>query len=351
MRCAATDGKLHERCLVIIANACRRAAGDFSRSGRGRPPRVPDWVLAAVVVLGTLRRKKTRVAQHALWLTQQRAWAKSLAGTRPLGRSQFYQRVRRLGPLLEIVLQRCGAEAVRRGWADAEVVAIDKSVIAARGRCRSARRRRRASDPDATWTYSEHDGWTFGYAYEVVVSAGKHGIEWPLLASVSTASCSEQRSSLDKFDQLPPATRYVLADAGYDSNRVAERVEWTATGEATGRRFLCPEIPRPNVGRPRQVTSRETRARQHHRRLRDARRRYFQSARGRRLYRRRKTTVEPFNSRFKHAFELHDRVWHWRLINNRVSLLAAIIAYQTLLAYNHHRGLRSASIQSMLNTL
>ena len=57
------------------------AAGDFSRSGRGRPPRVPDWVLAAVVVLGTLRRKKTRVAQHALWLTQQRAWAKSLAGT------------------------------------------------------------------------------------------------------------------------------------------------------------------------------------------------------------------------------------------------------------------------------
>jgi hypothetical protein len=245
-----------------------------------------------------------------------------------------------------------GTHAVRRGWADARSVAIDKSLVRARGKKRPYRRKGavRGVDPDAAWGYGDHDGWVFGYSYEVVVSAGKQGVEWPLAASVDVASRSEQRSCLEKLEQLPPVTKYVLADSGYDSNAVGEAVEWKPDGRPTGRRFVCPQIQRPQVGRVRQPGSRETRQRQQHRRLRDARRKFNQSAHGRRLYRRRKVTVEPFNSRFKHAFDLNDRVWHWRLLNNQIMILAALVAYQTLLTYNHQRRQPHARVIHIINS-
>jgi hypothetical protein len=312
---------------------------------------VPDWLVATMVVIGVMHRKKTREAQYAFWKARAAQFQSCFPGQRLLSRSQFYVRARGSAQLLQTVIQQLGTHAVQRGWADARSVAVDKSLVAARGRRRSLRTTHvpRGSDPDATWGYSEHDGWVFGFAYEVIVSAGKRGALWPLSASVDTASRSEQKTCLDKLRRLPRRTRYVLADAAYDSNAVGEAVEWTADGRRTGRRFLCPEIPRPQVGKPRQAHSRETRQRQQHRRLRDARRAFRQSARGRSLYRRRSVTVEPFNSHFKHVFELHDRVWHWRLHNNRVTILAALVAYQALLTYNHQKRRRHARFQHLLN--
>ena len=235
-------------------------------------------------------------------------------------------------------------------------MAADKSLIAGRGRCWSSRARRRGTvprgvDPETTWGCSKHDGWVQGYSYEVVTTAAKHGPVWPLLASVDTASASEQRSFADKIHQLPPQTRHVLADAGYDSNALAEMIEWDAAGRRTNRRFLCPQIARPNVGRPRKRSSRETKARQRHRRLRTARRQYYESRHGRRLYARRKVRVEPFNAHLKHLFELEDRVWHWGLDNNRTMLLAAIFAFQLLLTYNHLRHQPYAHLQRILDAL
>jgi len=346
------DGVWVEQCVANISRACRHAAQRCCpRKGPGRRPEVPDWLVAAMVVIGVLHRKKTRDAQYVFWQAHAAQFQSCFPGQRLLSRSQFYVRARSVAALLQMVIQQLGAHAVRRGWADARSVAMDKSLLAARGRRRSLHRTKvpRGSDRDATWGYSEHDGWVFGYAYEVVVSAGKRGILWPLLASVDTASRSEQKTCLEKLPRLPRQTRYVLADAGYDSNAVGEAVEWTSDGRRTGRRFLCPEIPRPQAGKPRQPHSRETRQRQHHRRLRDQRRVFRQSAYGRRLYRRRSVTVEPFNSHFKHVFELHERVWHWHLHNNRVTILAAIVAYQALLTYNHQKRRRHARIQHLLN--
>jgi hypothetical protein len=345
----AKDGACLDQCVQIARTACQRAMAGNCRTGRGRKPVVPDWVIATMIVVAVMHRKKTRLAQLAFWQARAEQFSAWFPGQRLLGRSQFYQRARDVAQLLDTALRCLGTQAVRRGWADAEVVALDKSLIAARGRKRHGRARqvKAGVDGDATWSYSEHDQWTFGYAYEVAVSAGKRGILWPLLASFDTASRSEQKSCLSKIEQLPPQTRYVLADAGYDSNAVGERVERSCVG----RRFLCPEIPRPQVGKPRQPGSRETRVRQAHRRRRDARRRFTQSPRGRRLYRRRRVTVEPFNSRFKQIFDLHDRVWHWGLENNRVTILAAIVAYQVVLTYNHQKHQRHARIQHLLNRL
>ncbi len=345
------DGAWLEQCVARVGRVCQHAAMRCPRTGPGRKPEVPDWLIATVVVIGVMHRKKTREAQYAFWEANVDSFERCFPGERLLSRSQFYVRARRTAPLLQTVIQQFGSYAIKRGWADARSVAVDKSLVAARGRRCSTRQRkpRRGVDQDATWGYSEHDGWVFGYAYEVVVSAGKGRVLWPLSASVDTASRSEQKTCLDKLSRLPRQVRYVLADAGYDSNAVGEAVEWTADGRRTGRRFLCPEIPRPQVGKPRQPHSRETRQRQYHRRLRNARREFLRSPRGRRLYRRRSVTVEPFNGHFKHIFELDERVWHWRLHNNRVTILAAIIAYQALLTYNHQKRRRHARIQHLLN--
>lgn len=349
----AKEGALLNRCVAIASAACIEAELECPRSGPGRKPEVPDWMVAVMVVVGVMHRKKTRAAQYAFWQARETLFRHSFPGERLLSRSQFYERARRAAPLLSAAMKRLGTHAVKRGWADARSVALDKSLLAARGRKRSSRQKRvpRGVDPDATWGYSAHDGWVFGYSYEVVVSAGKRGTQWPLIGSVDRASRSEQKTCLEKLAELPANTRYVLADAGYDSNVVGETVEWTPEGKSTGRRFVCPEIPRPNVGRSRKADSRETKVRQHHRRLRDARRKFTQSPQGKRLYRRRKVTVEPFNGRFKHAFDLNDRLWHWRLVNNRVTILAAFVAYQVLLTYNHQRRTPYARIQHLLDAL
>lgn len=352
MSLRAKEGAPLDRCVAIAAAVCKQAAAKSLRMGPGRKPIVPDWIVAVMVVIGVLHRKKTRAAQYLFWRARQEDFARWFPGEQMLSRSQFYDRAARVAPLVQLAILHLGRRAVRRGWADAQSVAFDKSLIAARGR-KSWKKKTtvpRRVDPDAAWGYSEHDGWVFGYAYEVVVSAGKQGVVWPLLASVAAANRSEQKSALEKTAQLPATTRYVLADAGYDSNAVGEAVEWTPEGRPTGRRFLCPEIPRPNVGRPRK--SRQSRERERHRRLRDTRRKFTQSPRGKRIYRRRKVTVEPFNGRFKHAFELHDdRVWHWRLVNNQVTILAAIFAYQVLLTYNHQRRRPHARVQYLLDPL
>jgi len=351
MSLCTKDGVWLEQCVAIVSKACQRADLRCLRKGPGRKPEIPHWLIATMVVIGVMHRKKTRDAQYAFWKHRSAEFQAYFPGQRLLSRSQFYVRARAISHLLQMVIQQIGMQAVRHGWADARSVAVDKSLMAARGRRCSTRQRkpRRGVDQDATWGYSEHDGWVFGYSYEVVVSAGKGRVLWPLLASVDTASRSEQKTCLDKLQRLPRQARYILADAGYDSNAVGEAVEWTAPGRRTGRRFLCPEIPRPQVGKHRQPHSRETRQRQYHRRLRDARRTFTQSPRGQRLYRRRSVTVEPFNSHFKHVFELHERVWHWRLHNNRVTILAAIVAYQALLTYNHQKRHRHARIQYLLN--
>src|SRR5262249_19228086 len=247
-----------------------------------------------------------------------------------------------------------GERAVAAGHADATCVAVDKSLLAGQGppwdaRDRASGRRPPGVDPDTTWGYSGYDGWGQGYSFEVVVSA-TGGVPGPLLASADTASRSEQRSFRDKVPELPVTTRYVCADRGYDSNAVAEAVEWQG-GRRTGRRFLCPEVPRPQNGKLRQPHNRETRTRQHHRRLRDERRRFFRSRRGGALYAPPNVRAEPFNAQLKHLFDLQDRVWHWGLDNNRTTLLAAICAYQLLLAHNHSNGRRTANLQCLLDAL
>jgi hypothetical protein len=177
----------------------------------------------------------------------------------------------------------------------------------------------------------------------------------PLLASFDAANHREHRTFPPLIPRLPRSVRYVLADCGYDGNDLAEAIEYkppkgrSRRPRRTGRRLLCPLQSRrrkPAVGQYKHKGRRERR-RQH----RQARDRFFRSTRGRRLYRQRFKTIEPFNQWFKHLFDLEQRVWHRGLNNNRTMLLAAILCCQTCQRYNAHLRHRDGQIQWILDGL
>ena len=128
-------------------------------------------------------------------------------------------------------------------------------------------------------------------------------------------------------------------------------IEYDGT-HRTGRRFVCPPVPRPNDP-PSEGACRRDRHRDRRvpRERRDARKRFFRSAYGRRLSKRRSKTVEPFIEWFKNLFDLHDHAWHRGLLNNATQILAAIYAYQVLVWYNHRFATADGEVQWLIDGL
>jgi hypothetical protein len=307
-------------------------------------------------MVAVLKRKKSKSSQYR-FLAGHRCQLADWLGTDQFpSRSTYFDRYRRAHRLFQHALQLQGERAVQEGVTDATTVAVDKSLIAARGPLWHASDRKRKRIPkglrgvdrDSDWGCSKHDGWVQGYSFEVVVAATKDATVFPLLASAGTASAKETQTFDTKIDDLPATTKHVVADSGYDSNHVGQRIEWTAEEKRTGRRFLCPENQRGSKPKCRRKAV-APRDEPHRRRL--ARRKFYKSRRGRKLYRRRALTVEPFNEWFKSLFELDDRVWHRGLENNQTQLLAALFAYQLLVRYNHHHGKENGQVRWLLDML
>lgn len=354
MDASVSSESLFCQVVCLSSRMARQAEKRCPRRGPGRKPEIPDWVIATLVVVALMYHKQTKSAQFRF--IQSHATALAAAGiVRLPSRSVYFDRYRRVGRLLEMAIRLEGRWAIARKWLNAQVVAVDKSIIAARGRPGHIRRGRpcrvRGVDREAGWGRNEHDGWVWGYSYEVVVSAEKTGTIWPIVASAGAANHHEVTTFSRKLPQLPRCTRTIVADRAYDSDNLGEAVEWTPQGRRTGRRLICPQIIRAQARRAAKQPWRRTKfrtLRQQHRRERAA---YFQSCRGRRLYSRRFLKVEPFNAWFKDRFALQHRVWHRGIDNNRTQLLGSLFAYQLLLHINrlHHR--HNGCIQWILDAL
>jgi hypothetical protein len=328
------------------------------RTGPGAKPEIPDWFMGALIMVAVLKRKKSKSSQFRfLSDPQQRRLIAEAAGCAMFpSRSTFFRRYRRAHHLFRAAITVQGRKAITEGVADAEIVAVDKSLIAGLGPLWHKRDREAGRIPnglhgvdrESTWGRSQHDGWVQGYSFEVVVSATCNSTVFPLAASADTASVKEMNSFAEKIDELPDETCTVLADSGYDSNDVGERIEYNADDRRTDRRFVCPENRRSRKGDPPDPPS-APRDERHRRRL--ARHEFLKSRRGKRLYARRGQTVEPFNDWFKGLFELDQHVWHRGLDNNRTQILAAIFAYQLLVRYNHRRGNRNGKAKWIMDAL
>jgi len=328
----------------------RAAQRQCPRQGPGRLPDYEDWQVALLILIAVLNRRKSKSAQYRFLHERRAALTPWLHPKDFPARSTYFLRYRQARRLFEQAIGLQGAKALAERVADATMVAVDKSLVAARGPVwHSHRRPSPGVDREAAWGYSDHDGWVWGYSFETVVTATPHSLVFPLLASAAPANASECRTFLAKIPHLPAATRYALADRGYDSNACQDAVEVDPQGRPTGRRFLCPLIRRagnPPAGLYPQRGRRGRQCRRRRQRLA-----FLHSPRGRRLYARRSKTVEPFHEWFKNSFELTDRVWHRGCDNNQTQLLAAIFCYQLLLRYNHRCGRRNAQVQWVLDGL
>jgi hypothetical protein len=347
-------------CLALLVKmavpVCQQAERECPRTGPGRKPEIADWVLAVLIMVAVLKRKKSKSAQYRFLAEHRRELAELLGTDMFPARSTYFDRYRRAHRLFQYAIKRQGQKAIAEGIVDAAVVAADKSLVQARGPLwhKSDRKKNRIPkglhgvDQDSDWGCSKHDGWVQGYSFEVVVSATKNGLVFPLLASADTASAKEMTTFDQKIDDLPESTKNVVADSGYDSNHIAERIEYSAESRRTGRRFLCPENKR---GSKHKLGRKPVQPRDESHRRRLARRQFYRSRRGKAIYRRRSQTVEPFNEWFKSLFELDDRVWHRGLENNQTQILAALFSYQLLVRYNYRRGRKNGQVRCILDVL
>lgn len=331
--------------VALAVPVCQQAERTAPRTGPGRRPDIPDWLIAALIFVAVLCRKKTKSAQYRFLCARRADLAAWLGSDRFPARSTYFGRYRRAHRLFREAIRLQGRQAVADGLAQPRVVAVDKSLLEGLGPPWHKHQRAQGEvpagvDPDTTWGHSEHHGWVQGYSYEVVVTATAGGVVWPLLASVDTASASEAATFGCKIGLLPDGTVYVTADSGYDVDDFQKAVEEGEGGRRTGRRFVCPQNPRNGTGqRPGPAQRRRQR-----------RQRFLAGRRGRKIYRRRGRTVEPFHEWLARAFEL-DRVWHRGLDNNRTQVLGAIFAYQVLLRYNHQQGASNGQIKAILDRL
>lgn len=349
----AKAGHCLKRLVAIAVPLLRAAECQCPRTGRGAKVKIPDWLMAALIMVCLLKKKKTKSAQYRFLCQQRSEISDWLGDGRFPSRATYFRRYRRVHKFYGTAIRVQGQRAVSEGVTDPKHTAVDKSLISAQGppwhkQDRQAGKVPAGVDTEATWGYSEHDGWVHGYSYEVLVSSTKNAIVFPLLASADSASTSETRTFGDKIDELPAQTDTVSADSGYDFNEYGERIEYTDEGRRTGRRFLCPENPRNTKGR-KLKPAQQCRARS--RRLRKDRRQFLRSRLGRRLYARRKKTVEPFNQWLKSLFELDHRVWHRGLDNNRTQLLGAIFTYQLLVRHNFICGKPNGQVRWLLDGL
>ena len=356
MQVRAKEGTCLAQLVAMAIPICQQAELACPRTGPGRKPEIPDWVIAVLIMVAVLKKRKSKSSQYRFLKAYRLQLLSWLDVERLPARSTYFDRYRRAWKLFEHAIRIEGDRAVRYRLVDPRCVAVDQSIVNARGpkwnkRLRARGRVPRGADLEATWTYSEYHGWVLGYSYEVLVTAAKNGPVWPLRASAHTANTHPCHTFPQKIEQLPNRTRYVLADAGYDSNAYAENIEYDCADQRTGRRFLCPQIYRRGEDRRPEKPRVEKGSRKRRRERRDARRQFFERPWARHLFRRRGCSVEPFNEWLKTKFELHDRAWHRGLDNNRTQLLAAIFCYQLLLHYNRQSGNKHARIQWILDAL
>jgi len=358
MGACATAGTCLEALVRMAAPLLREAERRCPRTGPGAKPDIPDWLIGMLIMVAVLKRRKSKSAQFRF--LSEKTTRRKIAEAAGCGdfpsRSTFFRRYKRAHRLFRTAIQLQGEKALAEGVADAEVVAVDKSLIAARGPLWHKRDRQAARipkglhgvDQESAWGCSQHDGWVQGYSFEVVVTATAGSTVFPLVASADTASAKETQTCREKVAALPENVHYVLADSGYDSNDLAEQVEYDEDDRRTGRRFLCPENRR---GSKRRRGASPPQPRDEHHRRRLQRRKFLKCCKGKRLYARRGQTIEPFNDWFKGLFELDQTVWHRGLDNNQTQMLAAIFAYQLLVRYNYRRGNENGQVKWIMDCL
>ena len=151
MRRLTTGATALPEVVRLAVPVCQQAERASPRAGPGRPPDIPDWLLAALILVAVLMRKKTKSAQYRFLADRRAALAGWLGTDRFPSRSTYFDRYRRAHRLFAEAIRLQGRRAVADGLADPAVVAVDKSLLAGRRGRAAYRRRARTVEPFHEW--------------------------------------------------------------------------------------------------------------------------------------------------------------------------------------------------------
>lgn len=90
----------------------------MSKDGAREKPEIPDWVIAVLIMIAVLKRRKTQSAQHRCLSEHQEEILQWTGTDRFPARSTDFGRYRRAHQLYECAIDLQGQKAVRDGLAD-----------------------------------------------------------------------------------------------------------------------------------------------------------------------------------------------------------------------------------------
>ena len=128
----AGEGACVEALVRMAIPLCQAAEYLCPRTGPGHPPEFPDWWMASLIMVAMLQKKKTKSARYRYLKEHNRQLRGLLGGKRFPARSTYFDRYRRAYTLFEAAIRLQGREALTEGLADADTVAVDKSLLGAR---------------------------------------------------------------------------------------------------------------------------------------------------------------------------------------------------------------------------
>src|SRR5439155_3319507 len=120
------------RALVQLAvPALKAAQRQCPRTGPGAKPDIPDWVMAGLIMIAVLKKRKSKSAQYR-YLAEKRGEIAGWLGSAAFpSRSTYFRRYRRAHRFFRAAVRVQGERAVADGVTDARDVAVDKSLVAA----------------------------------------------------------------------------------------------------------------------------------------------------------------------------------------------------------------------------
>ena len=234
-------------------------------------------------------------------------------------RTTLSRRFKSLPQPLALLLDQLTSQAQKQDLIDPSITSTDSTLMKANGNLWHKKNRDAGElptcgnvDTDAHWGKSGCKGWTFGYAMFSLVTCGPQGIVWPIESVLHPANAKDAPVfKKELLMHLPSETKLLLADTGFDDQRLAN---------ACDNRKITLVTPIPRVGKSTP-------------KKRLARAALFATPDVREVFALRKTSVEPFQGQIKDLFGL-ERLPMKGLLNIRALCNLAVVTYCLLVLFN-----------------
>lgn len=252
-----------------------------------------------------------------------------LLGGRLPSRRTFDRRFTALAPDLKQRILTMAMLLCEGGIADPSIVSTDSTLLKADGNVWHKKQMEQGILPrgnidiEANWGKTRCKGWVYSYKGCVTVTGLEPTV--PLYASLAAANVNDTRFYPELVEQLPPETRFNVADTGFDDS------ELYAISRLRRMRLITPV-------RVYKSTPPE--------RVRLAM--FYNSTMGKALYRLRSVSVEPFISQLKNIFPLDPLPVKGRK-KAEACFLLTILIYQLTVHLNHQTGRPHRHIKHLLN--